>query len=90
MNQVLTYIAIGGGLLLLSLLIPGLKLVAEAILKVSMEFFFSLFRHKGSFVVWFLKTIVSDHSRVLRHATTSRDIIDPTIKVKRQTQGYED
>lgn len=90
MNQIVTYVAIGGGLLLIALLIPGLKLIAEAILKVTLEFTYSVFRHKGSFIVWFFKTIVSDHMRVLRHATRSRDEIDPTNKVRRKAKGYED
>lgn len=90
MNQILAYMGIGVGLLFVALLIPGLKLIAEAILKVLLDVFFGMFRQKGSFIVWFFKTIIGDHARIFRHATTSRDVIDPTNKVRRKAKGYED
>lgn len=90
MNQYLTYAAIAVGLLFVSLLIPGLKILAEAIIKVFLEFFIELLKNKATFVVWFVKTLFSDHFRIIKHATTSRDVIDPTQRVRRKAEGYED
>lgn len=90
MNQYLTGVAIIFGLILLGLVIPGIKFISEAILKFFLEGLFALFRHKWTFVVWFFKTLSSSHMRVLRHATVSRDEIDPTQKVRRKAMGYDD
>jgi len=90
LNEILLYVGIGFGLLLLALIVPGLKLIAEALLKLFLESLYSLFRHKGLFVIWFIKTLMTDHLRILRHATSPRDAIDPTQKVRRKVEGYED
>ena len=90
MNQYLTYIAIGFGLLLVALVVPGLKVIAEAIFKALFEMLTELFKHKGTFVIWIIKTLTSDHVRVFQHASQSRDVIDPTQKIRRKAEGYED
>jgi len=90
MNQYLTYIAIGFGLLLVALVVPGLKVIAEAIFKALFELVGELIKHKGTFAVWLIKTLTSDHVRVIQHATQARDIIDPTQKIRRKAEGYED
>lgn len=90
MNQYLAYIAIGFGILLLSLLVPGLKVIGEAIFKALFELIGLLFKHKANFFVWIIKTLTSDHMRVLEHATKSRETIDPTQKIRRKAEGYED
>lgn len=90
MNQYLFYIAIGFGILLVALVIPGLKVIAEAIFKALFELLGELIKHKGTFIVWIIKTLTSDHIRVIQHATQSRDTIDPTQKIRRKAEGYED
>ncbi len=90
MNQYLTYILIGFGLLLVALVVPGVKVIAEAIFKALFELLGELVKHKGTFVVWLVKTLFADHARVLRHASQSRDSIDPTQKIRRKAEGYED
>lgn len=90
MNQYLVYIAIGLGLLLVALVVPGLKVIAEAIFKALFELIGELIKHKGTFLVWLVKTLFSDHTRVFYHATQSRDTIDPTQKIRRKAEGYED
>lgn len=89
MNQYLFYIAIGFGILLLALVVPGLKVIAEAIFKALFELLGELIKHKGTFMVWIIKTLTSDHIRVLQHATKSRDTLDPTQKIRRKAEGYE-
>ncbi|MBU9199817.1 hypothetical protein KTD31_00190 [Burkholderia multivorans] len=90
MNEYLAYIAIGFGLLLVSLVVPGLKVIAEAIFKALFELITELFKHKATFIVWIIKTLSSDHVRVIQHATQARDVIDPTQKIRRKAEGYED
>jgi len=89
MNEILMYVAIGFGILILALIVPGLKLIAEALLKVFLEGVYSVLRHKGLFLVWVVKTLATDHIRILRHAFTARDTLDPTQKVRRKVEGYE-
>ncbi|MFY2597426.1 hypothetical protein ACOTHJ_15320 [Achromobacter xylosoxidans] len=90
MNQYLIYIGIGFAILLVCLIIPGVKIIAEAIFKGLVEMTTELFKHKSSFVIWLIKTLVSDHLRVLQHATQSRDTIDPTQSIRRKALGYDD
>lgn len=90
MNQYLLYIAIGFGVLLVALIVPGLKVIAEAIFKALFELLGEMLKHKGTFVVWIVKTLSSDHMRILQHAVQSRDTIDPTQKIRRKAEGYED
>jgi len=90
MNQYLFYIAIGFGILLVSLVVPGLKVIAEAIFKALFELLGELIKHKGTFVVWIIKTLTSDHIRVIQHATQSSNVIDPTQKIRRKAEGYDD
>lgn len=89
MNQYLSYAAIGLGLLLVALVVPGLKVVAEAILKLLLDFIVEVFKHKGTFLVWLIKTLTGDHVRVFQHAVQSRDTMDPTEKIRREAEGYE-
>ncbi|WP_434715972.1 hypothetical protein [Paraburkholderia sp. A3RO-2L] len=90
MNEYLTYIAIGFGLLLVSLVVPGLKVIAEAIFKAIFELITELLKHKFTFLVWIVKTLSSDHIKVIQHATQARDVIDPTQKIRRKAEGYDD
>lgn len=90
MNQYLMYLAIGFGILLVALVVPGLKVIAEAIFKALFELLTELFKHKSNFVIWVIKTLTADHARVLEHATKARDDIDPTQKIRRKAEGYED
>lgn len=90
MNEYLTYFGIGLAVLFVALFVPGIKLLAEFILKNLLEGFFVLIQHKWSFVVWAIKTLFSDHARVIRHATTPRDVLDPTQKIRRKLEGYEE
>lgn len=90
MNEYLTYLAIGAGVLFLSLLVPGLKVVAEGIIKALFEFLVELVKHKGTFVIWGIKTLAGDHARVLQHAFQAQDDLDPTQKVRRAAEGYDD
>lgn len=90
MNQYLTYIAIGFGLLLVALIVPGLKVIAEAIFKALFEVLGELLKHKGTFIVWIIKTLSADHMRVIQHASQARDVLDPTQKIRRKAEGYED
>lgn len=90
MNEYLFYFAIGFGVLLLALVVPGLKVIAEAVVKLLMDFIVEVVKHKGTFVVWFVKTLASDHVLVFVHATKPRDEIDPTQRIRRKAKGYED
>lgn len=90
MNQYLVYLAIGFGLLLVALVVPGLKVIAEALFKALFELLGELLKHKGTFLIWLIKTLFSDHARVLQHALQSRDVLDPTQKIRRKAQGYDD
>lgn len=90
MNEYLLYAAIGFGLLLVSLVVPGLKVVAEAIFKLLMDLFVEIFKHKGTFVIWFIKTLANDHVALLTHSAKARDEIDPTQRIRRKAKGYDD
>lgn len=90
MNQYLLYLAIGFGLLLVALVVPGLKVIAEAVFKALFDILSELVKHKGTFLVWIVKTLSADHVRVIQHALRSRDVIDPTQKIRRKAEGYED
>jgi hypothetical protein len=90
MNQYLFYLAIGFGILLISLVVPGLKVIAEALFKALFELLGLLFKHKANFIVWIIKTLTTDHARVLQHAMQARDVIDPTQRIRRKAEGYED
>lgn len=90
MNEYLFYAAIALGVLLVALLVPGLKVLAEAVLKSLGEFLGELLKHKMTFVVWAVKTLFSDHARVLKHAVKSRYEIDPTQRIRRKADGYDD
>jgi hypothetical protein len=90
MNQYLFYIAIAFGLLLVALVVPGLKVIAEALFKAMFELLGELVKHKGTFMVWIIKTLTGDHMRVIKHAMQSRDTLDPTQKIRRKAEGYED
>lgn len=90
MNEYYIYLLIGLGVLLAALVVPGLKVIAEGILKLLMDFFIEIFKHKGTFFVWFVKTLVADHVALLMHAIKKRDDIDPTQKIRRKAKGYED
>ena len=90
MNQYLVYFAIGIGLLLVALVVPGLKVLAEAILKLLLEVFVEIFKRKGMFIVWLVKTLAGDHMRLIQHATQDRDTLDPTEKIRREAEGYEE
>lgn len=90
MNEYLVYLAIGLGLLLLSLVVPGIKVIAEALVKLILEFLGELLKHKGTFMVWLVKTLFSDHARIVQHAIQARDDIDPTQKIRRKAEGYDD
>lgn len=90
MNQYLVYAAIGLGLLLVAMVVPGLKVLAEAILKLLLELFVEIFKRKGMFLVWMVKTLTGDHVRVFQHAMQTRDTLDPTEKIRREAEGYED
>lgn len=88
MNEILTYLAIGVGLLFLALLIPGLKLIAEGLIRAGLDFFIEILKHKGTFLIWAIKTLAGDHSRVLQHAMQSQEVLDPTQKARRSSDGY--
>ncbi|GBG14426.1 molybdopterin oxidoreductase [Novimethylophilus kurashikiensis] len=90
MNEYLTYIAIGVGILFLSLLVPGLKMVAEGIIKAGVDFIIEIMKHKATFLIWGIKTLVGDHARVLQHAFQSQDTLDPTQRVRRAAEGYDE
>jgi hypothetical protein len=90
MNQYLVYIAIGFGILLVALVVPGLKVIAEALFKALFSLLGELFKHKANFFIWIIKTLTGDHVRVLQHAMQARDVIDPTQKIRRKAEGYED
>lgn len=89
MNQYALYGLLGLGILILSLVIPGVKVVSEALFKALMAFLVEILKHKGTFMVWFIKTITSDHLRVLQHATMARDALDPTQKIRRKAAGFD-
>lgn len=90
MNQYLIYGAMGLGALVLALLIPGVKVLAELLLKGLVSLTTELLKHKGTFFVWFVKTLGADHVRIVKHAIQKRDELDPTQKIRRQAAGYED
>lgn len=90
MNQYLVYAGIGFGILLVCLVIPGLKIIAEAIFKSLVEFLTEMLKHKGTFLIWFIKTLFSDHFLIFQHASQGRDTIDPTQRIRRKAMGYDD
>lgn len=90
MNEYLTYIAIAVGVMLLALLIPGVKVMAEAVLNGFFAFLGVFLKHAGTFAVWAIKTMSGDHMRVLKHALIRRDEVDPTQRIRRRAEGYED
>lgn len=90
MNQYLLYLVIGVGVLLVALVVPGLKVIAEAIFKVLFELLTELVKHKGTFLIWLIKTLTADHGRVVRHASQTRDSLDPTQKIRRKAEGYDE
>lgn len=90
MNEYLLYLVIGFGILLVALIIPGIKIIAEALLKLLLDFLTEVVKHKSTFVIWIIKTLASDHMRLIQHATQSRDVIDPTQRIRRKAEGYED
>lgn len=88
MNEILTYLAIGVGLLFLALLVPGLKLIAEGIIRAGLDFFIEILKHKGTFLIWAIKTLAGDHSRVFQHALQTEEVLDPTQKARRSAEGH--
>lgn len=90
MNEIIFYGLIGVGIVLVLMVVPGTKVIGEAILKLLIDFIAEIFKHKSSFIVWALKTLVSDHYRIIQHATTGRDTLDPTQRIRRKKDGYED
>lgn len=90
MNEYLTYAAIAVGVMLIALLIPGLKVMAEGVLGGVFALLGALLKHGGTFAVWAIKTMSGDHLRILRHALTRRDEVDPTQRIRRRAEGYED
>lgn len=90
MNEILVYAAIGFAALLLAMVVPGLKVIAEAVFKLVVDFFVEIFKHKSTFLIWFVKTLMADHLALFIHAVKKRDEIDPTQKIRRQAKGYED
>lgn len=90
MNEFFFYGLIGVGVVLVLMVVPGTKVLGEALLKLLIDFIAELLKHKSSFVVWALKTLVSDHYRIIQHAVTSRDTLDPTQRIRRKQMGYED
>ncbi|WP_087866174.1 hypothetical protein [Comamonas thiooxydans] len=90
MNEFFFYGLIGVGVVLVLMVVPGTKVLGEALLKLLIDFIAELLKHKSSFVVWALKTLVSDHYRIIQHAFTSRDTLDPTQRIRRKQMGYED
>jgi hypothetical protein len=90
MNQYLVYVAIGFGILLIALVVPGLKVIAEALFKALFSLLGELFKHKANFFIWIIKTLTTDHMRVIQHAMQARDVIDPTRRIRRKAEGYEE
>lgn len=90
MNQYVIYGAIALGCLVLALLIPGVKVIAELLLKAIVTVTTEILKHKGTFLIWFVKTLSADHGRVFKHATQSKNDLDPTQKIRRKAAGYED
>jgi hypothetical protein len=90
MNQYLAYIGIGLGILLVCMVVPGLKVVAEAIFKLLFEFLVEVVKRKGSFLVWLVKTLVGDHGRLIMHALQTRETLDPTEQIRLEAEGYAD
>lgn len=90
MNEYLTYLLIGVGVLLVALLVPGVKVLAEALLSGFFAFMREFTKHLSTFLVWTIKTLSGDHMRVLRHALVKRDELDPTQRIRRKAEGYED
>lgn len=82
MNEYLVYAGIVLGTLFLALLVPGLRVLAEPIVKGLIEIVFELLKHKGSFVIWFFKTLYQDHLLVFKHMCQAKDSIDPTQRVR--------
>jgi hypothetical protein len=90
MNQYLAYIGIGLGILLVCMVIPGLKVVSEAIFKLLFEFIVEVVKRKASFWVWLIKTLVGDHGRLFMHALQTRETLDPTEQIRLEAEGYTD
>lgn len=90
MNEYLLYALIGLGLLLIALIIPGVKTLAEFMLKGLGQLFLGAIQHKGTFLIFFIKKLAASHARLLEHATTDRDTIDPTQRARRASSGYDD
>ena len=90
MNEYLMYLAIGFGGLLVALLIPGVNVLAQMLLKGLASALLVVLQHKGVFLVWFVKTVLADHTKVFQHATQTEDTIDPTQKIRREAEGRED
>lgn len=84
MNEILLYAAIIGGLLFLSLFIPGVEFFAKGLFSLIGRMLTAIFAHKGQFVVWTLKTLIADHGKVLKHMITSKEELDPTFVVRKQ------
>lgn len=89
MNQYLLYGIIFVCALVLALLIPGVKVLAELLLKGIVALFTEILKHKWTFFIWFIKTLSADHGRVITHALKPRDELDPTQKIRRKAAGYE-
>lgn len=83
-------VGIGFAALVLAYFIPftqGLAILAfQGIFFVVKE----LLHHKWLFLIWFFKTIGSDHARVFQHATQTEEELDPTQRIRRQAKGYLD
>lgn len=90
MNEYVVYSGIAALLLVASLTVPGLKIIAEALFKGFVDLVTELIKHKSTFIIWFIKTLASDHARLLEHATQSRESIDPTQSIRRKALGYDD
>ena len=83
------YAALGLGALALAYVFPLTSALTELVLKGLGMALLEIFKQKLAFIVWFIKTLSADHSRVMQHAFQSEDDIDPTQRIRRQAAGRE-
>ena len=86
MNELLLYLLIGVGGLLVLLILPPTRPLAELALKAIVDALKVVLEHKMTFLIWLIKTISSDHVRVLEHMFKRQNDIDPTLKVRRRNR----
>ena len=82
MNTIALYFLLGLGGLMLASVIPGLKILAEPLMKMFFEFLKFIFGNLSFWTIYAVKTIYRSHVGILYHLTHTKEQADPLYKMR--------